>query len=63
MVQISETIQPFSNDFGYVIIVGACIALELLAFARIFGGMARKVYSKEFMSSNFGKLHVDTFSD
>ena len=50
MVQISETIQPFSNDFGYVMIVGACIAFEILAFARIFGGMARKVYSKQFMS-------------
>jgi hypothetical protein len=50
MVQISETIQPFSNNFGYVMIVGACIAFEILVFARIFGGMARKVYSKQFMS-------------
>ncbi len=50
MVQIAETIQPFSNEFGYVMIVGACIAFEVLIFARIFGGMARRVYTKEFMS-------------
>jgi hypothetical protein len=49
MVLISETIQPFPRDFGYVMIVGACLAFEVLAFARIFGGMARKVYSYEFM--------------
>lgn len=61
MVLISETIQPFPRDFGYVMIVGACLAFEVLAFARIFGGMARKVYSYEFMQQNFGKLHYDTF--
>ena len=46
MVQIAETVYPFSSDFGYVMIIGTCLALELLAFARIFGGIARKAYSK-----------------
>jgi hypothetical protein len=61
MVQISETLQPFSNDFGYVMIVGSFIAIELVIFARIFGGMPRKIFSKEFMSKNFGELHMETF--
>lgn len=63
MVQIAETLQPFSNDFGYVMIVGALIAIEVCIFARIFGGMSRKVYTKEFMTTNFGQLHRDTFGE
>jgi hypothetical protein len=63
MPRISETIIPFTNDFGYVMIVGACIAIEVVAFARIFGGVPRKVYSQDFMSKNFGQLHVDTFGE
>lgn len=63
MVQIAETLQPFSNDFGYVMIIGSLIALEVVIFARIFGGMPRKVYNKEFMTTNFGQLHRDTFGE
>lgn len=63
MVKISETLQPFDNDFGYVMIVGSFIALEVVIFARIFGGAPRKVYSQKFMSENFGKLHMDAFNE
>jgi hypothetical protein len=44
-------------------IVGSLLAIELLAFARIFGGMPRKVYNKEFMVKHFGQLHIDTFGE
>jgi hypothetical protein len=58
MAKIAETVQPFDNDFGYVIIIGSCIALQVCIFARIFGGKPRKVFSQKFMSENFGKLHM-----
>jgi hypothetical protein len=35
-------------------IVGSLIALEVVVFARLFGGVARKVFTQKFMKENFG---------
>ena len=45
------------NTFGYVIIVGALIGLELLLIGFFCGGGARKVFTKEFMEQHFGEEH------
>jgi len=57
----AETTVAFGPNFGYVIIIGTLIALEVVIFARIFGGMPRKVFSSSFMQSNFGQAHKEAF--
>lgn len=43
------TAWTLSNDFGYVVIVGVFIGLELLLIGFLIPGGARKVFTKEFM--------------
>jgi hypothetical protein len=45
MHRISETVDPFGANFGYVMIIGSLIALQVTVFARIFGGMPRKIFN------------------
>jgi len=44
--------------YGYVIIVAAILALEILFIGFLYPGAARrKVFSKEFIKNNFSELH------
>lgn len=63
MHKISESVEPFGANFGYVMIIGSLIALEVIVFARIFGGKPRKVFNPEFMKQNFGEIHMKTFGE
>ena len=49
MYVATETAQAFGPIFGYVMIIGTLIAIQVVIFSRIFGGAPRKVFSKEFM--------------
>jgi hypothetical protein len=49
--------EPFGHHFGLVMIVGTILAFEVLVFARIFGGMPRRIFNKKFMDEHFGELH------
>ena len=61
MIRISEATEAFGANFGYVMIIGSLIALEVTIFARIFGGVPRKVFSPAFMKENFGEIHMKAF--
>lgn len=46
------------DTYGYVLIVGALLGLELLLIGFLFAGGARgKAFSKEFMEEHFGQDH------
>jgi hypothetical protein len=47
-----------STDYGYVLLVGALIAFEILLIGFIFPGRVREeVFSEDFMRKNFGEIH------
>ena len=47
-----------STDYGYVLLVGALIAFEILLIAFIFPGRVREeVFTEDFMRKNFGEIH------
>ena len=45
------------STYGYVIIIGALIGLEIIFIGFLLPGGARKVFTKEFMEQHFGEEH------
>lgn len=49
---------PITSDYGYVLIVAVAIAFEILVIGFAFPGMMRgKIFTEEYMKSNFGEEH------
>lgn len=47
--------------YGYVIIVAAVLALEVICIGFLYPGRLRsKVFSKDFLAKNFGEEHKKT---
>lgn len=45
------------DTFGYVIIAGVLIGLQIILVGFLIPGGARKVFTKEFMEQHFGEEH------
>ena len=45
------------STFGWVIIAGVLIGLEIILIGFVIPGGARKVFTKEFMEEHFGEEH------
>ena len=61
-IHVANSVQAWTipNDYGYVLIVGCCIALEILLIGFIVAGGARnKVFNKDFLEKHFGEQHKE----
>jgi len=58
-IHLAATAATFTlpSTYGWVIIVGALIALEIILIGLIIPSGARQVFTKEFLEEHFGEEH------